>query len=51
MIVPTEQVEELARDLWGDVAVYSLPRERRSVEKMVEELAGIALTRIEVKGE
>ncbi len=41
IIVPPEQVEVLARYLWGDIEVYPLPREGRSVEEMEGELTEI----------
>ncbi len=41
VIVPPEQVEVLARYLWGDMGIYPLPREGASVEEMEEELVEI----------
>lgn len=41
IIVPPEQVEVLARYLWGDIEVYPLPREGTSVEEMEGELTEI----------
>jgi len=41
VIVPPEQVEVLARYLWGDIRIYPLLREGTSVEEMEEELTAI----------
>jgi len=41
VMVPGEQVEELARYLWGDIGIYPLPREGASVEEMGGELTAI----------